>query len=60
MSQMQRISKPIISGNQTSGKRILNHEHFKEYLKPFGKADYLKIAVISQVVMHLLLPGALE
>lgn len=57
---MQRISKPIISENQTSGKRILNHEHFKEYLKPFGKTDFQKIAVISQVVMHLFLPGALE
>lgn len=57
---MQRISKPIISENQTSGKRILNHEHFKEYLKPFGKTDFQKIAVISQVVMHVFLPGALE
>lgn len=60
MSQMQRISKPIISGNPTSRKRILNLGHFKEYLKPFGKTDDLKIAVISQVVMHLFLPGALE
>lgn len=57
MSQVQRISKPIISENQTSGKRILN---FQEYLKPFRKTDNLKIAVISQVVVHLFLPGALE
>lgn len=60
MSQVQRISKQIISENQTSRKRILNHGHYKEYLKPFRKTDDLKIAIISQVVMHLFLPGALE
>ena len=40
---MQIISKSLIYGNQTSRKRMLNHEHFKEDVKSFGKNRYLKI-----------------
>jgi len=38
---------------QTPGKRILNHEHFKEDSKSLGKTGYhLKIAKTSQVVIN--------